>query len=168
MIKFLNINRKLNFPVERINLEPGTKYIITHPILDNIALVFHRALKVFICKTCREGFLASSCQRYFLDKQDGRPLMADWYRDRFIGFASENRTYIYHEDVVHPAPRGPQIEIINTTFGFACSVSPTTCAFASISHELVEKHVSNVHQQDRRPHTTDCLHPNALLQTLFS
>ena len=163
--------RTLNvFFKARIFLEQGTDYITVHPVLDAISFVFHSALRLFICKACGQSCLAQGCKRHFREQHNDGAHPRDWDVDAFVDFILQNAAIEDYEAVAHPAPRGPPVQMIpEPTSGYACSLSPATCAFATPSYQLMENHVAKaMHDQDRTPHVTNSFRRDVHLQTLFS
>ena len=150
-------------------LEAGVDYIVVHPALDHIGFYLHRALGILICKACGARGLASNAKDHVVDRHDGRALLRGWDREGFDGLLAQYGCPTTYEDVVHPAPRGPPIQKVERKIGFVCTLSPSTCAFATTSQEWMVKHVaSSVHDRDRYPNSIDCYKGSAVIQTVFA
>jgi hypothetical protein len=152
----------------RIFLEAGVDYIFVHPLLDHIGFVLHTGLRILICKSCDSRSLAGFARGHFIDHHNGSEHLHGWDKEAFIKLAVEHKLHLDYEDVVHPAPRGPPIQMIETTKGLACSLSPSTCGYCTPSLKLMQTHTaSSVHDEDRRPRKADCYREDVTLQTVF-
>ena len=152
----------------RIFLEPGVDYIVVDPLLDHIGFVLHSLLGILICKLCTCRSLACNARGHFIEHHEGSKYLHGWDNEGFIRFAIEHKLPGQYEDVVHPAPRGPPLQMVKTSVGYACSLSPATCPYATPSLKLMERHTaSSDHDEDRRPRKADCHRGDVTLQTVF-
>lgn len=143
-------------------------YIVVHPVLDHIGFVLHSLLGILICKLCGTRSLAGNARGHFVEHHEGSKLLRGWDEEKFVQFAVERKLPAGYEDVIHPAPRGPPIQMLKTSTGYACSLSPATCPYATPSLKLMERHIaSSDHDQDRRPRKVDCYRDDVVLQTVF-
>ena len=148
-------------------LEAGVDYIVVHPALDHIGFYLHMALRILICKACGARGLASNAMDHIVDCHDGRALLRGWDREGFDGLLAQYRCPTTYKDVVHPAPHGPPIQKVEHKISFVCTLSPSTCAFAT-SQEWMVKHIaSSVHDRDCYPNSIDCYKGSAVIQTVF-
>ena len=144
-------------------------YIVVHPALDHIGFYLHAALGILICKACGARGLACNAKDHIVDHHDGCGLLRGWDREAFNGLIAQNHCLAGYEDIMHPAPRGPPIQNVKRKVGFMCTLSPSTCAFASTSQEWMLKHVvSSIHDLDRYPNSIDCYKGSAVIQTVFA
>lgn len=103
-----------------------------------------------------------------MENHDGAKYLAGWNLDVFLRFIVKHGAVVDYAHVLHPAPRGPPVQMIDFVKGFACCLSPRSCAFASTSIRTMNDHVrSSLHDAERRPRLEDCYRSQVAVQTVF-
>ena len=115
----------------RIRLDGTCRYLAACDVLGPFGVAIHKLLRVLICLDC---FLPDDMPGHL--KEHGFKVLD---RAGFLTACARWHLHGNYSDVLHPAPRGPPVEVLTRYTGYACAVDPVHCAYACRSKEWMEK-----------------------------
>jgi hypothetical protein len=137
---------------------------VTFEPLDRIGFVSHKALRVLMCQKCKFCFIPNDVVGHARTCQNASPKSVS--SEELLELVEGELFHLHPSTVILPSPRGPPVEGLAKTEGWACSVDPVGCAYCCCNLKGMQTHVRT--HPDRPPKMSDCYRAPVCLQTLFN
>lgn len=126
---------------ERPVLKPNTNYIVSHPVLDDIGVVMHIALRVLRCCRCLK-YLTSGTIKGHMASHKFR-ISSDALAAA-MEVCTAHRIHSLQKNVLTPRPMSTPVQDLPFLIGYACVIRD--CDYAAAHFTTMAKHERAVHR----------------------
>lgn len=95
-------------------------------------------LRVLVCPVCQTYILAPEGPTHCV--QNHGPLPVNFNKTAYCQAIVESGLHIDYNDVIHPRPRGPPVQFLTQSSGYACRIN-SECLYATTSKRMMENHL---------------------------